>query len=240
MKRLATILFLVTFSVSYGQWFGQKTIKDNGNIINKERRVGNYSSVKLKGFIDVILLKGEVGKVRIEASDNIEPYILTTVKGGEITIELQEGYNYNFKHKVNVYVPVNERLEQISLSGSGDISMKEQIKVENLKCTLSGSGDISVNFDATRLDLSLSGSGDLTVRGNCPEINIKMVGSGDITTDSIRAERVTVQLSGSGDVDVYASKSIKAKVSGSGDISVKGKPELQDTQVIGSGEIHFK
>lgn len=240
MKRLATILFLVTFSVSYGQWFGKKTIRDNGNIINKERRVGDYTSVKLKGFIDVILVKGEVGKVRIEASDNIEPYILTTIKNGEIIIELQEGYNYNFKHKVNVYVPVNEQLEQVSLSGSGDISMKEQIKVGNLKCTLSGSGDISVNFNATRLDLSLSGSGDLVVTGKCPEIDIKMVGSGDITTDSIRAERVTVQLSGSGDIDVYASKSIKAKVSGSGDISVKGNPELQDTHVSGSGEIHFK
>ncbi|GET46089.1 head GIN domain-containing protein [Capnocytophaga felis] len=240
MKRLATILFLVTFSVSYGQWFGKKTIKDNGNIVNKERQVGDYNSVKLKGFIDVILLKGEVGKVRIEASDNVEPYILTTVKGGEITIELQEGYSYNFKHKVNVYVPVNERLEQVSLSGSGDISMKEQIKVANLKCMLSGSGDISINFDAIRLDLSLSGSGDLIAKGNCPEISIKLVGSGDITTDGIRAEHVTAQLSGSGDIDVYASKSIKARVSGSGDISVKGNPELQDTHVSGSGEIHFR
>ncbi|CEN34187.1 head GIN domain-containing protein [Capnocytophaga cynodegmi] len=240
MKRFATILFLAVFSVSYGQWFGKKTIKDNGNIITKERQVGNYNSVRVKGSLDVILLKGEVGNVRIEASDNIEPYILTSVENEEITIKLKEGFSYSLRHKLQVYVPVNERLEQIILSGSGDISMREQINVGNLKCFLSGSGDININVNASHLNLSLSGSGDLIAKGNCPEIEISLVGSGDISTESIKAERVKVTVSGSGDVDVYASKSIKAKVSGSGDVSVKGKPELEDTHVSGSGEVSFE
>jgi hypothetical protein len=44
-------------------------------------------------------------------------------------------------------------------------------------------------------------------------------------------------VSGSGDADVYASNSLKARVNGSGDIDYSGNPNTSDTKVLGSGSI---
>ena len=44
-------------------------------------------------------------------------------------------------------------------------------------------------------------------------------------------------VSGSGDIQVTASQSLKARVSGSGDISYRGNPEKQDFKTSGSGDI---
>ena len=45
------------------------------------------------------------------------------------------------------------------------------------------------------------------------------------------------EVNGSGDVEVYASKSLYARVSGSGDIDYKGNPANVDKKTSGSGDV---
>lgn len=68
MRKLSFV-FLLLWSVVV---FAQSTIKDNGNIVSQERTIPKYSKILLKGSISVMLTNGDVGKLTIKASDNIQ------------------------------------------------------------------------------------------------------------------------------------------------------------------------
>ena len=53
----------------------------------------------------------------------------------------------------------------------------------------------------------------------------------------MKAKDVEAKVNGSGDVEVYASKSLYARVSGSGDIDYKGNPANVDKKTSGSGDV---
>ena len=240
MKKVILILFVAIVSASCAQSIITKTINDNGNVIVKERSVKPYTEVENVTSFDVILREGNVGNLLIEASDNLEPYIETSVQGDKLKIHLKEGFSYNVKQKVTIYVPVNKNLKAIQLVGSGDVILERGLRLNHLKCSLVGSGDIDIDVEANALDLVLSGSGDLNAKGDCPTLNVSLAGSGDIKAQSIKSKNVSANVVGSGDVMVYASEEFKGKVVGSGDILVEGNPKIQDTSVLGTGGIHFK
>ena len=240
MKKVILILFVAIVSASCAQSIITKTINDNGNVVLKERSVKPYTEVENVTSFDMILREGNVGNLLIEASDNLEPYIETSVQGDKLKIHLKEGFSYNVKQKVTIYVPVNNNLKAIQLVGSGDVILERGLRLNHLKCSLVGSGDIDIDVEANALDLVLSGSGDLNAKGYCPTLNVSLAGSGDIKAQSIKSKNVSANVVGSGDVMVYASEEFKGKVVGSGDILVEGNPKIQDTSVLGTGGIHFK
>lgn len=240
MQKLSTLVLLLAFSVSYGQWFGKETIKDSGNIISKERTVSSYNQVVNSTFLDVVLTDEKMGKVRVEASDNLEPYILTKVENNTLKVELEPKKSFNVKHKAVVYIPVNQDLKRITMTGSGDIMQKHTLNVDKLECSVTGSGDVEINLNANELHLKVTGSGDIEAQGSTKMLNVQVTGSGDVKASKLKALNVLAIVSGSGDIEVYAQNEIKAQVTGSGEISVKGKPAKQDTKVTGSGEVKFE
>ena len=76
-----------------------------------------------------------------------------------------------------------------------------------------------------------------TVIKKLKELEVKVSGSGDFMGSRLKSNNTQAYVSGSGDAEVNASKSIKARVNGSGDIEYSGNPETSDTKVVGSGSI---
>jgi len=86
--------------------------------------------------------------------------------------------------------------------------------------------------------LSIDGSGDATISGIDEErLSLSVSGSGDIEADG-EAEAVSIAVSGSGDVEGRALKAASAHVSvrGSGDISISAT-EAAKGSISGSGDI---
>lgn len=236
MKNIILTVCLMTFSTSYSQ----EIIRDNGLITTQERSVTAYNEVTNVSSLDVILTEGEEGKIRVEASENIHAYILTEVKNQQLTVTLKPNYSYHFKHRVKVYVPVNENLKKITMSGSGDIQQNNSLKVTTLDCYLTGSGDINLNLIAQNVYLNLQGSGDIKALGNTNSLKVEVKGSGDVEAEKLIAQSSEVSLMGSGDVSVYVKDEIKASLIGSGDIAIYGNPKNKETKVMGSGDIKFR
>ena len=136
--------------------------------------------------------------------------------------------------KVVVTIPFTD-INSIALAGSGDLWNQDQISASKLTTSVAGSGDIVLNVKVDSLMGSLAGSGNVTYEGNSEKITFSIAGSGDLHAFKLTANEVEVAISGSGDAEVFCTKSIKANVSGSGDIEYKGNPEFEDINVSGSG-----
>ena len=77
----------------------------------------------------------------------------------------------------------------------------------------------------------------MTLTGSVNELEVKVSGSGDFMGNGLKSNNTQAYVSGSGDIEVNATKSLKARVNGSGDIEYSGSPETSDTKVLGSGSI---
>ncbi|WP_264846232.1 head GIN domain-containing protein [Capnocytophaga catalasegens] len=237
MRQLFTFLFIAISTVSCGQVFSKK---DNGNIQTENRKVEAYTQVANIGSLDVILTEGTMGEIRVEASDNILEYILTTVQNGELTIKLDPKYNYALKHKAMVYVPINSDLRKILQSGSGDIEMKHQLEVDKLECELVGSGDVKINVKANQLSLKIVGSGDIETKGSAIQLQTEVIGAGDVMAKKLIATNAKAIVNGSGDTVIFVTEKVEASILGAGDIIISGNPKTRDTKVLGVGDIRYK
>lgn len=238
MKKAITLSLVLLLTASCTAQWG-KRIKGNGNVVTKDRSVGDYDAIALSGSFDLDLVDGQEGEITLEGESNLLDYIKTEVKNGKLVIKVEKGVNLKPSLRnegIRITVPV-ESVSSIALSGSGDIVGKTTIKTDDFKTTMSGSGDITLAIEANSVKASMSGSGDITLSGNTSNLEITISGSGDIKAYGLEADNVNATVSGSADIKVTANKNLKARVSGSGDISYRGNPEKVDTKTSGSGDI---
>ncbi|NND79242.1 MAG: DUF2807 domain-containing protein [Maribacter sp.] len=238
MKKLATLSLVVLFTLSCTAQWG-KRVKGNGNMVTIERSTGDYDEVAVSGWFDVDLVDGNEGNISLKGEENLLEHIITEVKNGKLVIKVEKGMNLKpstWKEGIHITVPV-ESIDAVSLSGSGDIVGKTNIKSEAFKTSMSGSGDITLDIDASSISASMSGSGDINLSGSTTDFDVTISGSGDIKAFDLEADNVDATVSGSADIKVTANQRLKARVSGSGDIHYKGNPEKVDTKTSGSGDI---
>ncbi|MDO6820462.1 head GIN domain-containing protein [Zobellia sp. 1_MG-2023] len=232
------VLSLALAAVSCSAQWG-KGIKGNGNVVSIERSVGDYDAIAVSGSFDVDLVEGNEGELVISGEQNLLDYIVTEVQGEKLVIRVKKGINIRpslHKGSIKVKVPV-ERIDALSLSGSGDIVGHTTLKTSRFKTSMSGSGDITLDVTTDALVASMSGSGDMNLSGNTHDFEATISGSGDIRAYDLNADNVEATISGSADIKVTVNEKLKARVSGSGDISYRGNPKKIDTKTSGSGDV---
>ncbi|MGB5371949.1 MAG: head GIN domain-containing protein [Flavobacteriaceae bacterium] len=238
MKKLFSLSLVVLLSASCTAQWG-KRIKGNGNTVSIERSVGDYDAISVSGWFDVDLVDGKEGELTLKGEENLLEYIKTEVKNGKLTIKVEDNRNLqpsNWNDGIHITVPV-DRIDAVTLSGSGDIVGKKTIKASNFSTTMSGSGDITLEVEAQNMTATMSGSGDMNLSGKAVDFNVTVSGSGDIRAFDLVADNVEATVSGSADIKVTARENLKARVSGSGDITYRGNPAKVDTKTSGSGDI---
>ena len=240
MKKSVLIAVLV-FSLPLAgsaQWSSKEKIKGNGQVISKNIKTTSYDKVLVNGFFDVELQSGEEGKIVINGEENIIEYVQITVENNALKIATEKGKYIvpSSGKKIVISVPF-QSLNEVSLSGSGDINAKTDISTDDFLTELNGSGDIHLKVQAKNVKAAVFGSGDLVLSGETVNIQCKVTGSGDLNASIIKSNNAEVTVTGSADCKVYSTDALEARVTGSGDISYYGDPKKKDTKVIGSGDI---
>lgn len=238
-KTILLGLALILSTISYGQ-YGKK-IKGNGDRTTVQRSTAEYNVIAVSGWFDVNLVDGKEGQISLEGESNLLEHIKTEVKNGKLVIKVAKGINLqpsSWKNRGGIYITVPvESIDEVSLSGSGDIVGDKTIKTADFSTNLSGSGDISLAVIADNVTAGMSGSGDINLSGKTNNLEVHISGSGDIKAYDLEANNVDASISGSADIKVTANEMLKARVSGSGDIHYRGDPTKIDSKASGSGDV---
>ncbi len=240
MKKTILILaaLLLSISTANAQWWKNDKIKGNGEMTTQNRSISNYEKVTLVGSMDVELISGKEGALKVEAESNLQEYITTEVNNGVLKISVKKGVSISpsGNRGIKVIVPF-EDIEGVSITGSGDIRNSDQIKANSFETRLTGSGNLKLNLNVKDLNSAITGSGNTELKGSAENFSCTITGSGDFEAFNLRTAKAEVTISGSGDVEITATEELKARVSGSGDIKYNGNPKKQDFKTTGSGSI---
>lgn len=241
MKKLITsiVLSIFFFSPTQAQWWsGTEEINGNGNMTIESRTVSDYDRVSLLGSMDVQLVAGKEGKLKVEAEENLLKYIVTEVEDNSLKIKVEKGYSLDPSRNMGIKIVVPfESLKAVTLTGSGDIYSSDEIRSKNFDIKIVGSGDVKLYVTAKDASAGVTGSGDIELRGSSENFDCKVTGSGDISAFDFKSETVNARVLGSGDIQVYASEELIAKTPGSGDIEYRGNPKKENFRTMGSGSI---
>jgi Putative auto-transporter adhesin, head GIN domain len=214
-----------------------KRIHGNGVIKTEERSVSSFREVEAAGNIQLIVIQGDLKPVKMEGDENILSYIEVIQEGDRITIKTKEGVNLIPSGDLKVYV-TSPTYKSIEVSGSSDIIGQTKItSTDDLSLEASGAGDIKMEVDAPKIISGISGSGSINLKGQAKDLEINLTGAGHAYCYDLLTENTTVDISGAGSAQVYASVKLTADISGAGNISYKGSASVSQ-QISGAGSVN--
>ena len=236
MKKILLFALTATILFSSCRFVTGKRIRGNGNVKTEQRSVGSFNGVASHGSFNVYVSSGEQS-VKIEAEDNLLPYIETYVDGNTLLhIQTKEDFWLRPSRQVKIFVSAPD-FSSIRSYGSGDIIGQSKITDSSkLELGVNGSADIKMDVDAPEIETEVNGSGDIDLKGETKSFKSEIHGSGDVRAMDLHSENTTVKIYGSGNADVFASVRLDVHVAGSGDVRYKGNAQTSSS-IAGSGSV---
>jgi hypothetical protein len=227
---LLAILFLLAGCDSL------RTVRGDGDISAEEREVGSFSAVNLAGIGTVIVDIGDKEALRIEAEDNLLPYLESEVEGDTLTLSIREGVNVIPTQAIFYYLTVRD-LDEITVTGLGNVDVP-RMEGSQVAINVTGGGDINIEeLLADDLDVLISGLGDLNISGGEAAVqNIAIKGAGNYNARELAGDEVNVSISGLGSAAIWAREQLDAEISGGGSVRYVGHPQVTK-EISGLGEV---
>ena len=210
-------------------------VSGSGHVSRTQRQVSAFKGVSLELPASVEIVQGEAEGLVIEADDNIAPLIETVVENEQLKIRWAQRFK-SLKPTVLKLTLQVRALEQISISGSGDVNA-QKLQSPTLEVRIAGSGDVRLAaLQTDSLSVSISGAADFLAAGRADTARYSIAGSGDLKTRALASKNVKISIAGSGDATVWASQTLSVSIAGSGDVAYYGDATVTRS-VAGSGRI---
>ncbi|HVE60620.1 MAG TPA: head GIN domain-containing protein [Chitinophagaceae bacterium] len=230
----AVVCFALLFSSCDYMW--GKKVTGSGVSSTRQRNLGNFSGLEVSGPMKVYISQSPSSSIKIEADENLMEYIETEKDGNYLDISTRRGYNLRPRAGIKIYITAPS-FERLAVTGSGELRTQTKISSnKNIETSVTGSGDIILDIDAPEISSNITGSGNIRVNGTTKTFLSEVTGSGEIHAFDLLSETANVEISGSGDVEIFASKQLNVTIAGSGDVKYKGNPSVNKS-VAGSGDI---
>lgn len=231
MKRAITICGIVAcFFLLATNSFGQ---------VKETRDVSGFTGVNFGIAGNLYIKLGSGFQVTIEGDSKYIRDVETIIKNGRLVIR-RDNYNFFNNEKANVYVTMPE-IKSLGLSGSGKATVEGTVKTDLLDLSVSGSGKISIpQVVLGEMNCSISGSGDIYLDGGeVGKADLSISGSGNYSGDNVVIKNFHAGISGSGSCSCNVSESLDASISGSGNVVYSGNPRI-NVRASGSGHVRSK
>jgi hypothetical protein len=218
------------------RWFGYKRVVGNGNLETQDRPIQQAERIKLAGSYDVEITQGPTTSVKVEADENILPYILTRSEDGFLIIKSKDHISLSTDNTIKIFI-TTPKLEQVNLAGSGNIIGKSKFTGgDKLTLKIAGAGDMKMEVNTPSIEAEIAGSGSMTLTGETRDQRIRISGVGDYIGEALKSENAVVKIAGSGNVKLFAAATLDVNIAGVGSVYYKGSPVVKQ-HVAGSGEV---
>lgn len=233
MRTTSTLLTLALSTGLLASCVLADQVKGSGPVVRKTITVDAFHGIELSGALDVMITKAATQQVEVEAQANIAELLVTEVRDGICHISTKGSYSTDKAFIVHIAIPA---LDQVQVSGSGDVISTTPFTMDELTVKVSGSGDVALAVQAGSAKADLSGSGEIKLTGTANALDAQVKGSGDIKAGNLKASTANARVTGSGDITVQAT-TLDAQITGSGDVKYKGTKPTITSKVTGSGEV---
>ncbi|WP_062054899.1 head GIN domain-containing protein [Aquimarina longa] len=235
-NKLLVLLYTVFFLVTINPVIAQNKLKGNGNVISKERVVSPFNEIIIKGVYSVYLNQGEKESVIVETDENLQDIVVVKNQGETLILGWKKGVNIKKKTKMNVYVTLKD-VTKLEIKGVGNVKTKSKLSLNELDVKVSGVGNTFLELECKKLNTKVTMVGNLILEGKVTEVSLDNNGTGALKAFKLITQKLEVNNSGIGKVEVNAQKEISITSSGIGSVYYKGGAKTTELNHHGMGKI---
>ncbi|PWA06666.1 head GIN domain-containing protein [Flavobacterium laiguense] len=212
-------------------------ITGSGHVTTEKRNVqGDFKSVSVNKAIDLIIEQSDKTEIIVEADDNLQKEITTTVENGVLVITCKYGNFLNVaSKKVTVKMPVIEELEARS---AATINSKSILKGNRLSLTSSSAASINAEVEYESIQLTTSSGSNQSIKGKTLRLEASTSSGSVIDTSELLANEVVAKSSSGGSIRVHPIVSLKAEASSGATISYNTTPKSIQKEEHSGGSVH--
>ncbi|WP_143307365.1 head GIN domain-containing protein [Chitinophaga vietnamensis] len=234
-KQLLIALPFVLAAFLLSSFIRYSEITGNGVVKQEERKASPFKKISTSGPYKVVIRQGNDHTIKVEAEENLLPYIVTEISGSKLEIYTKKGEHIRTTKPVTVYVTMKE-VSGLESSGASGFRSEGQLRTDHLSLGTSGASECNLNIDADEVSVGTSGASKIHLQGRANDASYGTSGASDIDAVDLQSQDVKIGISGSGNAKVNAVKTLSVTVSGNGNVQYKGCPAIQQS-VSGRGNI---
>jgi len=220
-------------SCTYSQSFFP--VKGTGMPVDRNFNVTDFKSIDVSGGFDVTLVQGNTESLTLSAQENLYEYITAKVDNGTLKIYTRNNLMATRQMKARI---IFKSIDNLKVSGGGDVISETPVNVEALDINISGGGDFSSVINSEELKCHISGGGDAEIGGKTKDFNLDISGGGNLKSE-VNASVFSCRIAGGGDLYLRnEDKTAEADldINGGGDMDVKINAEKLKCTVTGGGD----
>ncbi len=207
----------------------------SGRSSTEDRSVPSFTGIDLQGSGTVLLTVGSPRSISVSADDNLLELVRTDVVGETLKLGFKPGT------RVRTVAPLVFRvtapdIQELAISGSGDIKGQSVIRADRLSLTVGGSGNIKAAIAVEEISASIHGSGDIDIKGSADTQEVRINGSGNYDAIDLASANAKIRVNGSGDATVAVRREMDVNIAGSGNVVFSGSPRTT-VKASGSGTV---
>lgn len=213
--------------------------EESAQDVGRIRSLRPFTSLAVSGPWRVEVRLGAEHSLKLEGSEKAFERLEVKQTDNGLSLGMVNGmasWNWTRGEEGRIIV-TTVTLNELAVSGSGDVSLESTLKTTSFQLGVSGSANVKLPLEVQNLEVGLSGSGNLALKGSAGKMNIGVSGSGDVNAEEMQCRDVNVGVSGSGSVNVSVTESLNASASGSGNVRYRGNPGKVNSKTTGSGSI---
>lgn len=216
-------------------------VRGSGVVITDIRNVSDFDQVSLSGVGTLYVTIGDTESLKIEAEDNLLPYIESRVRSNKLDIGFsRDRWNTAIQPTQPIYYYLTVKdLEGLELSGAGNIEVDE-LETPHLRVATSGAGNIVINKLTTdQFSAEVSGAGSCRVYAGEVQSQVLFIsGAGGYRAGDLKSQTTDIEISGLGGAEVWAESALSVTISGAGNVNFYGQPSISQN-ISGLGSTHF-
>ncbi len=234
-------------------------IKGSWKAASKNLAVGEFNHVTVLNSGDLYIEVGKNPALRVEADDNLLPYLVTREANGKLELMNRPGIHLEPRSRIKYYLTVTN-LAGITATDKGNV-MAPDLEAERFSIVTSPAGDFTMGKLTTgEVTINPGGEGssyctnpsglkiaalyakELKVRNNTNE-NVRIAGGkvnrqditinndGNYEAPKVESATAEVRVNGSGSVTIRVSQSLNAYLGNySGNVYYAGDPVITQTR----------
>ncbi len=230
-------IFLVVLTLLTSYTYSQSIfpVKGRGLPVDKKYNVSDFKGIEVSGGFDVILNQGNSESLVLTAQKNLFDYITVKVDNG--TLKIYTRNNIWSTQPMKALITF-KNIDDLNVSGGGDVTSRTPINVDELSINMSGGGDFSSTVNSDGVKCYISGGGDAKIGGNIKDYKINMSGGGDLESEVITSV-VSCRMTGGGDLFLRSREKVSdavVDINGGGDMEIRINTDKLNCRVSGGGD----
>ena len=212
-----------------------KNVTGSGHVISQSRDLKGFTKVAAERGLDVVIEQGDTYSVTVDADDNLQAHIKTTVVGDELKITSDYNSYSNVKSKkVTVKMP---KIKAIDAESGASLTSAGTLLSDDITIEASSGSEVNLNIESDKIVAQASSGSQLTLKGKALSFDTSSSSGSNIEAGNLIANDVTAQASSGSSTEVHAAVSIDAKASSGSSIEYRGAPKKVDKNESSGGSV---